>query len=73
MKLDKSTLKRLIKEELENLNEELSSGEMAVMATVQNVFMNAGMADFDRLEELALEVAEAVGRDYDIVQKVGRD
>ena len=73
MKIDKSTLKRLIKEELENLNEGLSSGEMAVMATVKNVFMNAGMADFDRLEELALEVAEAVGRDYDIVQKVGRD
>ena len=69
MKIDKSTLKRLIKEELENLNEGLSSGEMAVMATVKNVFMNAGMADFDRLEELALEVAEAVGRDYDIVQK----
>ena len=73
MKLTKSTLKRLIKEELENLNESLSSGEMAVMATVKNVFMNAGMADFDRLEELALEVAEAVGRDYDIVQKIGRD
>lgn len=73
MKLDKSTLKKLIKEELESLNEELSSGEMAVMATVKNVFMNAGMADFDRLEELALEVAETVGKDYDIVQRSGRD
>jgi len=73
MKIDKSTLKRLIKEELENLNEGLSSGEMAVMDVVKNVFMNAGMADFDRLEELALEVAELVGRDYDIVQKVGKD
>ena len=72
MKINKSTLKRLIKEELKNLNESLSSGEMAVMATVKSVFMNAGMADFDRLEELALEVAEAVGKDYDIVQRYGR-
>ena len=73
MKITKSTLKRLIKEELENLNESLSSGETAVMSTVKNVFMNAGMADFDRLEELALEVAQAVGKDWDIVQKYGRD
>ena len=73
MKLTKSTLKKLIKEELDNLNEGLSSGEMAVMDTVKNVFMRAGMADFDQLEELALEVAELVGRDYDIVQKVGKE
>ena len=69
MKLTKSTLKRLIKEELENLNEGMTSGEMALYGVVVNVFRNAGMTDTDRLEELALEVAEAVGRGYDIVQK----
>ena len=69
MKLTKSTLKRLIKEELENLKEGMTSGEMAVMGIVQNVFRNAGMTDDDLLEELAFEVAETVGRSYDIVQK----
>tara|TARA_R100000426_G_scaffold322_3_gene611 strand:- start:589 stop:810 length:222 start_codon:yes stop_codon:yes gene_type:complete len=73
MKLTKTTLKRLIKEELKSLNESLSSGEMAVMGIVQNVFRNAGMTDDDLLEELAFEVAETVGKDYDIVQKLGRD
>lgn len=73
MKLDKSTLKRLIKEELENLNESLSSGEMALYYVVQDVFRNAGMTDGDLLEELALKVAETVGKDYDIVQRSGRD
>ena len=73
MKIDKSTLKRLIKEELENLNESLSSGEMALYYVVLNVFRNAGMTDDDLLEKLAFEVAETVGKDYDIVQKLGMD
>ena len=80
MKITKAYLKKLIKEELENLtaNEsmvynsgrrEMTSGEMAVMGVVVNVFRNAGMTDTDLLEELALEVAENVGKQYDIVQK----
>ena len=84
MKIDKSTLKRHIKEELENLNESMTSvppgearqfsfGEMAVMETVKNVFRDAGMTDTEMLEDLAFKVAETVGKDYDIVQRSGMD